>query len=169
MSTTAIAPAPTTVELSTGPVTNVRPRATWTSILRETQQHPWIGLAVGIAGVAVIAVAGALIGSAMDRSVAGFLLVVPVVLAGVIGGRLIGQVLAALVNFYNPSHIFIGGGVAAIGPMFLAAIRQSVNQRSLALSTRHLEITSAPLGPETGLIGAGVLAMREALRSGSPA
>lgn len=84
-------------------------------------------------------------------------------------GRLIGQVLAALVNFYNPSHIFIGGGVAAIGPMFLAAIRQSVNQRSLALSTRHLEITSAPLGPETGLIGAGVLAMREALRSGSPA
>ncbi len=84
-------------------------------------------------------------------------------------GRLIGQVLAALVNFYNPSHIFIGGGVSAIGPMFLAAIRQSVNQRSLALSTRHLEITSAPLGPETGLIGAGVLAMREALRSGSPA
>lgn len=84
-------------------------------------------------------------------------------------GRLIGQVLAALVNFYNPSHIFIGGGVSAIGPMFLAAIRQSVNQRSLALSTRHLEITSAPLGPETGLIGAGVLAMREALRSGGPA
>lgn len=82
-------------------------------------------------------------------------------------GRLIGQVLAALVNFYNPSHIFIGGGVSAIGPMFLAAIRQSVNQRSLALSTRHLEITAAPLGPETGLIGAGVLAMREALRSGS--
>ncbi|MDF2996998.1 MAG: hypothetical protein K0R27_2635 [Xanthobacteraceae bacterium] len=84
-------------------------------------------------------------------------------------GRLIGQVLAALVNFYNPSHIFIGGGVSAIGPMFLAAIRQSVHQRSLALSTRHLEITSAPLGPDTGLIGAGVLAMREALSSGNPA
>lgn len=82
-------------------------------------------------------------------------------------GQLIGQVLAALVNFYNPSHIFIGGGVSQIGPMFLAAIRQSVNQRSLALSTRHLEITGAPLGPETGLIGAGVLAMREAMRSRS--
>jgi len=82
-------------------------------------------------------------------------------------GQLIGQVLAALVNFYNPSHVFIGGGVSAIGPMFLAAIRQSVNQRSLALSTRHLEITYAPLGHEAGLIGAGVLAMREALRNGS--
>ena len=59
------------------------------------------------------------------------------------------QWVAALVNFYNPSHVFIGGGVSAIGPLFLAAIRQSVNQRSLALSTRHPEITSAPLGPET--------------------
>jgi glucokinase-like ROK family protein len=84
-------------------------------------------------------------------------------------GQLIGQVLAALVNFYNPSHVFIGGGVSAIGPMFLAAIRQSVNQRSLALSTRHLEVTYAPLGAEAGLIGAGVLAMREALRNGSVA
>jgi len=82
-------------------------------------------------------------------------------------GHLIGQVLAALVNFYNPSHVFIGGGVSAIGPMFLAAIRQSVSQRSLALSTRHLEVTYAPLGNEAGLIGAGVLAMREALRNGS--
>lgn len=82
-------------------------------------------------------------------------------------GQLIGQVLAALVNFYNPSHVFIGGGVSAIGPMFLAAIRQSVNQRSLALSTRHLEVTYGPLGGEAGLIGAGVLAMREALRNGS--
>lgn len=82
-------------------------------------------------------------------------------------GQRIGQVLAALVNFYNPSHVFIGGGVSAIGPMFLAAIRQSVNQRSLALSTRHLEVTYAPLGDEAGLIGAGVLAMREALRNGS--
>lgn len=84
-------------------------------------------------------------------------------------GQRIGQVLAALVNFYNPSHVFIGGGVSAIGPMFLAAIRQSVNQRSLALSTRHLEVTYAPLGDEAGLIGAGVLAMREALRNGSVA
>ncbi|MFC5068648.1 ROK family protein [Flaviflagellibacter deserti] len=84
-------------------------------------------------------------------------------------GHLIGQMLAALVNFYNPSHVFVGGGVSGIGPMFLAAIRQSVSQRSLALSTRHLEITYAPLRNEEGLIGAGVLAMREALRIGSVA
>ena len=31
-------------------------------------------------------------------------------------GALIGQMLASVVNFYNPSHVFIGGGVAAHRP-----------------------------------------------------
>ena len=43
-------------------------------------------------------------------------------------------------------------------------MRQSVYQRSLALSTRHLEISYTPLGAQAGLIGAGVLAMHETLR-----
>ena len=79
-------------------------------------------------------------------------------------GNLIGQMLASVVNFFNPSHVFIGGGVTGIGPQFLASVRQSVYQRSLALSTRHLEIQYAPLGARGGLVGAGVLAMQETLR-----
>ncbi|VWX59966.1 putative ROK family protein (glucokinase) [Burkholderiales bacterium 8X] len=79
-------------------------------------------------------------------------------------GSLIGQMLASIVNFFNPSHVFIGGGITRIGPLFLAAVRQSVYQRSLALSTRHLEIQYTPLGAQAGLIGAGVLAMQESLR-----
>jgi predicted NBD/HSP70 family sugar kinase len=79
-------------------------------------------------------------------------------------GALIGQMLASVVNFYNPSHIFIGGSVQKIGPLFLAAVRQSVYHRSLALSTRQLEIQYTPLGDRAGLIGAGVLAMQESLR-----
>ena len=77
---------------------------------------------------------------------------------------LLGQMLASVVNFFNPSHIFIGGGITHVGPLFLAAVRQSVYQRSLALSTRHLEIQYTPLGAQAGVIGAGVLAMQEALR-----
>jgi predicted NBD/HSP70 family sugar kinase len=80
-------------------------------------------------------------------------------------GALIGQMLASVVNFYNPSHVFIGGGVTRIGPLFLAALRQSVYQRSLALSTRHLEIGYSPLGDRSGLVGAGALALLETLRS----
>jgi glucokinase-like ROK family protein len=79
-------------------------------------------------------------------------------------GSLIGQMLASIVNFFNPSHVFIGGGITRIGPLFLAAVRQSVYQRSLALSTRHLEIQYTPLGAQAGLIGAGVLAMHETLK-----
>ena len=79
-------------------------------------------------------------------------------------GALIGQMLASVVNFYNPSHVFIGGGIQRVGPLFLAAVRQSVYHRSLALSTRHLDIQYAPLGERGGLIGAGVLAMQESLK-----
>ncbi|MEJ7688913.1 MAG: ROK family protein [Variovorax sp.] len=79
-------------------------------------------------------------------------------------GSLIGQMLASVVNFFNPSHVYIGGGITRIGPLFLAAVRQSVYQRSLALSTRHLEIQYTPLGAQAGLIGAGVLAMHETLK-----
>jgi glucokinase-like ROK family protein len=79
-------------------------------------------------------------------------------------GSLIGQMLASVVNFFNPSHVFIGGGITRIGPLFLAAVRQSVYQRSLALSTRHLEIQYTPLGTQGGLVGAGVLAMHETLK-----
>lgn len=79
-------------------------------------------------------------------------------------GSLIGRMLASVVNFFNPSHVFIGGGITRIGPLFLAAVRQSVYQRSLALSTRHLEIQYTPLGAQAGLVGAGVLAMQETLK-----
>lgn len=80
-------------------------------------------------------------------------------------GSQIGQMLASVVNFFNPSHVFIGGGVTRIGPLFLASVRQSIYQRSLALSTRHLEIQYTPLGEQAGVVGAGVLAMQEALKA----
>ena len=81
-----------------------------------------------------------------------------------LAGKLIGHMLASAVNFLNPSLVLIGGGVSRIGPLFLAAIRQSVYHRSLALSTRHLDIQYAPLGERAGLIGAGALALHETLR-----
>ena len=79
-------------------------------------------------------------------------------------GTQIGQMLASVVNFFNPSHVFVGGGLTRIGPLFLASLRQCVYQRSLALSTRHLEVGYTPLGDSGGLIGAGVLALQETLR-----
>lgn len=80
-------------------------------------------------------------------------------------GNLVGQMLASVVNFFNPSKVFIAGRIATMGPLFLASVRQSVYHRSLALSTRQLEIQYTPLADDAGLVGAGVLAMHESLKA----
>jgi glucokinase-like ROK family protein len=74
-------------------------------------------------------------------------------------GRIIGEVLASLVNFFNPSLILIGGGVNNIGHQFLASIRRGILHRSLPLSTRHLRVDTSPMGSNAGIIGAIALAM----------
>lgn len=74
-------------------------------------------------------------------------------------GRMIGGMLAGLVNFYNPHLILIGGGVSQIGIRLLSAIRQAVLRRSTALSTRHLRIEFSSLGNDAGVIGAIWLAL----------
>lgn len=86
-------------------------------------------------------------------------------------GRIIGEVLAGLVNFFNPSLILIGGGVSNIGHQFLASIRRGVLHRSLPLSTRHLRIDTSPMGADAGIIGAITLAMEHvfvAVNNGEP-
>ncbi|WP_165971979.1 ROK family transcriptional regulator [Paenibacillus piri] len=68
-------------------------------------------------------------------------------------GTVIGQVLASVVNFSNPSLVVLGGKVSGFGDLFLAAIRQSVYQRSLPLATRNLQINKSVLGDTAGLTG----------------
>jgi glucokinase-like ROK family protein len=69
-------------------------------------------------------------------------------------GRRIGQVLASLVSFFNPSLIVLGGGVTAVGHSLLAEIRGVTYRRSLPLATGNLPIVLSELGSEGGVIGA---------------
>jgi glucokinase-like ROK family protein len=69
-------------------------------------------------------------------------------------GQYIGDVLAGLVNFYNPGIIVIGGGVSNLGDLLLSSIRQSVLNRSLPLATRELLIVFSKMGADAGVIGA---------------
>jgi predicted NBD/HSP70 family sugar kinase len=73
----------------------------------------------------------------------------------------IGSVLAGVVNFYNPELIVIGGVVARIGDLLLAAIRESVYRESLPLATRELAISGTALGGLTGVVGAAALVLAE--------
>jgi len=74
-------------------------------------------------------------------------------------GQMIGDVLAGLVNFFNPSHIFIGGRIANVGNHLLVAIRRAVLQRSLPLATAHLSIKFSRMGPDAGVKGAIALVL----------
>ena len=78
-------------------------------------------------------------------------------------GQLVGAMLATLVNFYNPSLVIIGGGVAHSGDLLLAAIREAVYRRSLPLATRNLRIMQSPLSDRAGLIGASAMVVDELL------
>ena len=72
-------------------------------------------------------------------------------------GRRVGSMLSSVVNFFNPSLIVIGGGVANSPDQFLAAIRETIYRRSLPLSTRDLLIQRSSLGGLAGVIGASAM------------
>lgn len=74
-------------------------------------------------------------------------------------GQMIGDVLAGIVNFFNPSHIFISGGIANFGNHLLIAIKQAVLRRSLPLATTNLAINFSQTGSDAGVIGAIMLAL----------
>ncbi len=76
-------------------------------------------------------------------------------------GKMIGGMLATLVNFFNPQVIYIGGGVSNIGNRLLSAIHQAVLRRSTSLATRHLRIEFSPLGADAGIMGAMSLASEQ--------
>ncbi len=74
-------------------------------------------------------------------------------------GEMIGDILAGLVNFFNPSHIFIGGGIANFGNHLLVSIRRTVLRRSLPLATSHLSINFSRASSNAGIIGAIALVL----------
>ena len=69
--------------------------------------------------------------------------------------------LASIVNFFNPSLIVVGGGVAESGDSLLAAIRETVYRRSLPLATRDLRIVRSDLGGLVGVSGAAAIVADE--------
>ena len=74
-------------------------------------------------------------------------------------GRLLGQTLAGLVNFFNPSLIVIGGGVARAGDAYLATIREVIYARSAPLATRDLQVRLSALDDKAGVMGAATMVL----------
>lgn len=73
-------------------------------------------------------------------------------------GQLIGEAMAGMVNFFNPSIMVVGGDLAHAGDELLTGIRSAVYQRSLILATRDLQIVPSRLDADAGVTGAATMA-----------
>lgn len=80
-----------------------------------------------------------------------------------VAGQRIGEVLATLVNFYNPSRIILGGALSGLQDNLLAGIRAVVYERALPLATRRLTLETTTLGHRSAVLGASILGSRGAL------
>jgi len=78
-------------------------------------------------------------------------------------GRAVGEVLAGLVNFFNPETVVVGGALAAVHDQLLAGVREAVYRRSHPLATHVLRIEPSRTGENAAAIGAGILAIEHAL------
>ncbi len=81
-----------------------------------------------------------------------------------VAGSAIGEVLAALVNFFNPALIILGGGLTDVGDVLVAAVRESVYRRALPLATRDLSVVIGALGGRAGVVGAASLVLDQLYR-----
>lgn len=70
-------------------------------------------------------------------------------------GNFIGQAMADFLHMYNPSILIFGGGVSQSGRIILDPIKESMQLNIMDKSYLDgLEIASAKLGDEAGLLGA---------------
>jgi glucokinase len=81
-------------------------------------------------------------------------------------GFVIGTAIASYVNIFNPEVVVVGGGFARAGDLLFEPARKVVSERALPPGRDLVRIVPALLGPEAGLIGAGLVGL-EALSAAS--
>lgn len=73
-------------------------------------------------------------------------------------GRRLGAGVAGYVNVFNPEVVVIGGGFAAAGDLLLDPVREVVAEQALPTAREEVRVVPAELGPDAGLVGAGLVA-----------
>lgn len=73
-------------------------------------------------------------------------------------GRATGEVLATVVNFFNPDAVVLGGQLSQ-AEAFVASLRSTLYERCLPMATEALDITVSKTGAAAGVLGGGRLAL----------
>jgi glucokinase len=76
-------------------------------------------------------------------------------------GRWLGIGLSNMVNIFNPDMIVVGGGLGDLGELLLAPARAALGATGLVPGKDTVRVTSALLGNDAGMLGAGLLAWAE--------
>ena len=73
-------------------------------------------------------------------------------------GRTLGAGIASLLYVLTPEAVIIGGGISASADFFLPALQAELERRVLPSSRTGLQILTAELGNQAGIVGAAKLA-----------
>ncbi len=73
----------------------------------------------------------------------------------------LGAGMVNLVNIFNPEIIIVGGGMAKMGDLLLAPVRQVVKERAFQLPAEAVRIVPAQLGDDAGVFGAAIFALEQ--------
>lgn len=71
-------------------------------------------------------------------------------------GRATGEVLATIVNFFNPDRLVLGGSLSQAEP-YVASLRSTLYERCLPLATDSLQVVATSTGRLAGVIGGAQL------------
>ena len=65
--------------------------------------------------------------------------------------------MASVVNLLNPERIIVGGGVADAGDFLMVPLKETLMKRAMKVAGSVVEVVSAQLGNNAGVIGASLL------------
>jgi predicted NBD/HSP70 family sugar kinase len=76
-------------------------------------------------------------------------------------GRVVGGVLAGLVNLFSPEMVVVGGDLGEAGELLLEPLREAVKRDALPEAVTGLEIVGGELGERANLLGALALVLMQ--------
>jgi predicted NBD/HSP70 family sugar kinase len=74
-------------------------------------------------------------------------------------GRILGRVLADMVNNLNPEIVVLGGELSLTGTPLLIGVRESIERYAQPGIARDLRVELGELGGDAQLLGAAALAL----------
>jgi predicted NBD/HSP70 family sugar kinase len=79
-------------------------------------------------------------------------------------GRALGAGLATALNLFNPELLVLNGRFFEAGDLVLIPLRAAIQDHAITSTVKRLTIERSALGPTAAALGAGLVAIREALR-----